>query len=173
MNTYNQFILSCLSMAVLVKCYPLQNYGHLLEDSSSYSDSSSYAGGSSYGGGEEYHEEHEHKHEAGMPYKFGYKVYDPHHGTDFGQNEHSDGDTVKGQYQVVLPDGRLQQVTYTADWKTGYHADVQYHGKATEAPASYSSGGHELTGSQSYELSDHGGYTPSYSGTSEHGYSGY
>lgn len=109
----------------------------------------------------------------GMPYKFGYKVYDPHHGTDFGQNEHSDGDTVKGQYQVVLPDGRLQQVTYTADWKTGYHADVQYHGKATEAPASYSSGGHELTGSQSYELSDHGGYTPSYSGTSEHGYSGY
>ncbi|KAL1458250.1 hypothetical protein WDU94_008412 [Cyamophila willieti] len=169
-------------MAVLVKCYPLQNYGHLLEESGAgYGDSSSYGGSSEYSGGEEYG--HEHKHEPvssspfsqGMPYKFGYKVYDPHHGTNFGQNEHSDGDTVKGSYQVLLPDGRLQQVTYTADWKTGYHADVQYHGKAidTSSHSSGSDSGAEL--SHSYELpADHAGYTPSYSGSSEHGeFSGY
>uniref|UniRef100_A0A8D8QLI6 Pro-resilin n=1 Tax=Cacopsylla melanoneura TaxID=428564 RepID=A0A8D8QLI6_9HEMI len=189
MNTFNQFVLSCISMAVLVKCYPLQNYGHLLEESAGgyggsseaggYGGGASYGGSSEYSGGEEYG--HEHKHEPGMPYKFGYKVYDPHHGTNFGQNEHSDGDTVKGSYQVALPDGRLQLVTYTADWKTGYHADVQYHGKAIDTSShgsSHSSGssdsGAEL--SHSYELpADHAGYTPSsYSGSSEHGdFSGY
>jgi hypothetical protein len=31
---------------------------------------------------------------------------------------------------VRLPDGRLQIVRYTADWKTGFHADVSYEGQA-------------------------------------------
>lgn len=44
--------------------------------------------------------------------------------------EQSDGQNVKGQYRVALPDGRTQIVTYTADWKTGYNADVQYQASA-------------------------------------------
>lgn len=160
MNSFSQIIVTFASLIVLVKCYPLQNYGHLLEESS---------GG--YGGGEE---EHHHKHEPASPYKFGYKVYDPHHGTSFGQNEHSDGETVKGEYQVVLPDGRLQLVTYTADWKTGYHADVQYHGGKTESEQHESIGSSDFGGSHSYEVSsDHGGFSPSYSSSSEHGFGGY
>ncbi|XP_014249810.1 pro-resilin-like [Cimex lectularius] len=85
---------------------------------------SSGGGGGGYGGG--HHEEH---HEA-KPYEFGYSVKDHHHGTDFGQQESSDGHNVKGQYRVVLPDGRTQIVTYHADWKTGFHADVKYEGEA-------------------------------------------
>lgn len=53
------------------------------------------------------------------PYNFGYSVKDFNQGTDFKQQETSDGNTVKGQYRVQLPDGRLQIVTYTADWQTG------------------------------------------------------
>lgn len=46
-----------------------------------------------------------------MPYNFAYGVKDDYAGTDFGQNEDSDGNTVKGSYQVVLPDGRIQTVS--------------------------------------------------------------
>ncbi|KAK9511161.1 hypothetical protein O3M35_005774 [Rhynocoris fuscipes] len=77
-----------------------------------------------------------------MPYEFGYAVKDHHYGTDFGQNEASDGHNVKGQYRVVLPDGRTQIVTYHADWKTGFHADVKYEGEARyPEPSSYGNHG--------------------------------
>lgn len=42
----------------------------------------------------------------------------------------SDGNVVKGEYRVLLPDGRTQIVTYYADWQTGFHADVRYEGTA-------------------------------------------
>lgn len=42
----------------------------------------------------------------------------------------SDGHATKGQYEVALPDGRMQIVSYHADWKNGYHADVKYVGEA-------------------------------------------
>ncbi|KAF6214519.1 hypothetical protein GE061_009262 [Apolygus lucorum] len=87
--------------------------------------SGGYSGGNS-GGYDHHHEEH---HEA-KPYEFGYAVKDHHHGTDFGQQETSDGHNVKGSYRVLLPDGRVQIVTYHADWKTGFHADVKYEGEA-------------------------------------------
>lgn len=31
-----------------------------------------------------------------------------------------------GEYQVLLPDGRLQIVKYTADWKNGYVPTITY-----------------------------------------------
>lgn len=45
-----------------------------------------------------------------VPYNFAYGVKDDYKGTDFSQNEESDGKTVKGSYTVLLPDGRKQTV---------------------------------------------------------------
>lgn len=66
-----------------------------------------------------------------MSYEFGYAVKDQATGNDFGRRETSDGETVRGEYRVQLPDGRTQIVTYTADWRTGFHADVRYEGTPT------------------------------------------
>ncbi|XP_063229933.1 nematocyst expressed protein 4-like [Bacillus rossius redtenbacheri] len=79
---------------------------------------------------------HDHVHMPGMPYDFNYAVKDDYHGNDFSRNEVSDGDVVQGEYRVQLPDGRLQIVTYTADWATGFHADVRYEGEAMYPPPS-------------------------------------
>lgn len=68
-------------------------------------------------------------------YGFRYSV------NDFSGNEHSHqqqkvGHVVRGQYKVLLPDGRLQTVTYVAD-ENGYRAKVDYTparpGEATTA----------------------------------------
>lgn len=45
-----------------------------------------------------------------MPYNYAYAVNDHYAGTDFGHNEDSDGNIVKGSYTVQLPDGRKQTV---------------------------------------------------------------
>lgn len=82
-----------------------------------------------------------------QPYQFGYAVKDYHTGNDFKQQEHSDGNTVKGQYRVLLPDGRTQIVTYTADWQTGFHADVKYEGEAVYPSNNYGNGGGSTYGS--------------------------
>ncbi len=49
---------------------------------------------------------------------------------DMGQNEGRDGDKTTGNYWVVLPDGRKQNVKYQIDSKSGYVADVDYNGEA-------------------------------------------
>merc|ERR1712117_761228 len=54
----------------------------------------------------------------------------------FGADESRDGYATKGSYNVLLPDGRTQTVTYTvADDYSGYVADVQYTGDYKPAPA--------------------------------------
>jgi hypothetical protein len=75
-------------------------------------------------------------------YQYGYDVVDGYAGVNFGHNEARDGYATSGQYHVLLPDGRVQTVTYTVgDAYSGYVADVQYSGYAkapTYAPkASY------------------------------------
>merc|ERR1712218_345675 len=55
-------------------------------------------------------------------------------GTDIDAAESSDGKAVYGHYSVVLPDGRRQNVKYTADHYAGYIADVSYEGYAAPAP---------------------------------------
>merc|ERR1712021_47413 len=52
--------------------------------------------------------------ESPKPYAFQYGV--------------ADGKAVTGSYQVALPDGRIQTVTYTADHYNGFVADVSYEG---------------------------------------------
>lgn len=42
------------------------------------------------------------------------------------KEESSDGEKVTGRYQVLLPDGRIQTVTYTVTKKEGYKAQVSY-----------------------------------------------
>eukprot|EP00094_Tigriopus_californicus_P012307 TCALIF_11896-PA protein Name:"Similar to resilin Pro-resilin (Drosophila melanogaster)" AED:0.18 eAED:0.45 QI:0/0/0/1/1/1/2/0/132 len=57
-------------------------------------------------------------------YEYGYKVHDDKYGTDFGHSENRDGYVTKGEYHVLLPDGRVQTVTYYVDGKSGYVADL-------------------------------------------------
>ncbi|XP_042866886.1 pro-resilin-like [Penaeus japonicus] len=63
-------------------------------------------------------------------YDFNYAVNDPPSGNDFGHQEARDGDNTQGSYYVLLPDGRLQKVTYTVNGDSGYVADVTYEGEA-------------------------------------------
>lgn len=59
-------------------------------------------------------------------YAFGYRVRDYHTGNDFGhtQKRMTDGTTM-GEYKILMPDGRTQNVKYKAD-DNGYQADVSY-----------------------------------------------
>ncbi|XP_066966785.1 pro-resilin-like [Macrobrachium rosenbergii] len=70
------------------------------------------------------------KYEKGMPFDFNYEVKDHYKGLDYSHNSNSDGNLVTGKYHVLLPDGRTQIVTYTADHYKGYQAEVAYEGEA-------------------------------------------
>ncbi|XP_069157243.1 cuticle protein 7-like [Procambarus clarkii] len=63
-------------------------------------------------------------------YNFGYSVNDDYSGNNFGHQENRDGYDTKGSYSVQLPDGRVQQVTYTVNGDSGYVAEVTYYGEA-------------------------------------------
>ena len=69
-----------------------------------------------------------HYDETPKPYAFEYGVADDYSGANFKAAETADGKAVHGSYQVHLPDGRVQTVTYTADHYNGYIADVKYEG---------------------------------------------
>ncbi|XP_041449073.1 LOW QUALITY PROTEIN: uncharacterized protein LOC111075645 [Drosophila obscura] len=63
-------------------------------------------------------------------YAFGYRIRDFHTGNDFGHKQNRDFHGVtRGQYHILLPDGRIQNVIYHAD-DTGFHADVSFEGGA-------------------------------------------
>lgn len=64
---------------------------------------------------------------------------DDYTGTHYNRKETSDGNQVRGEYRVALPDGRTQIVTYWADWQSGFHADVRYEGEA-QYPEQYNKG---------------------------------
>ncbi|XP_037086674.1 pro-resilin-like, partial [Pollicipes pollicipes] len=67
--------------------------------------------------------------ESPTPYSFSYDVLDVR-GNDFGAAEESNGEEVQGQYSVVLPDGRLQTVSYSVEGDSGFVADLEYEGEA-------------------------------------------
>ncbi|CAL4062239.1 unnamed protein product, partial [Meganyctiphanes norvegica] len=77
-------------------------------------------------------------------YGFTYGVKDRYSGTDYARQEEASvdpytGNNVMGRYHVLLPDGRLQLVTYKAD-ENGYRAEVTYEGEAHhDLPNPYSS----------------------------------
>ena len=75
-----------------------------------------------------------------MPYEFRYGVQDKYNGNDYGHEEHSSGDAVTGRYYVLLPDGRRQIVSYTADHQRGYVATITYENVGVH-PGSQGTGG--------------------------------
>ncbi|RZC38307.1 Chitin bind 4 domain containing protein, partial [Asbolus verrucosus] len=63
-------------------------------------------------------------------YSFSYGVKDLHTGDVKHQWEKKDGDTVRGHYSVLEPDGSVRTVDYTADGKSGFNAVVKHRGPA-------------------------------------------
>nr|XP_023016062.1 cuticle protein 19-like [Leptinotarsa decemlineata] len=63
-------------------------------------------------------------------YKFNYGVNDPFTGDNKSQYEERDGDTVKGSYSIAEPDGTFRTVTYIANDKHGFIANVEKTGHA-------------------------------------------
>ena len=79
------------------------------------------------------------------PFKFEYGVHDDKYYTDF--SEHRSGDeygNIVGEYQVALPDGRIQYVKYTADGNYGGTVmEVSYKGEARHPDiVAHGHGGH-------------------------------
>ncbi|XP_076065086.1 cuticle protein 7-like [Oratosquilla oratoria] len=72
--------------------------------------------------------------EPGMPFEFAYAVKDDYAGNDFAHEEKSDGDVTSGSYRILLPDGRVQTVTFNADHHNGFVAKVAYEGEAVHPP---------------------------------------
>ncbi|CAG0894970.1 unnamed protein product [Cyprideis torosa] len=63
-------------------------------------------------------------------YQFSWNVQDDYAGIDMGHQERREDYDTQGSYRVLLPDGRIQTVTYTVSGDSGYLADVQYSGEA-------------------------------------------
>ncbi|XP_018019750.2 pro-resilin-like isoform X1 [Hyalella azteca] len=59
-------------------------------------------------------------------YEFAYDVKVPEEGNDYGHAERRNGDTTEGMYRVLLPDGRVQVVTYSVIGNSGFVATVTY-----------------------------------------------
>lgn len=62
-------------------------------------------------------------------YSYEYAVKDDYSGNDYAAQETRDGYNTQGSYRVLLPDGRVQTVTYTVNGDSGYIADVSYSGE--------------------------------------------
>lgn len=101
-------------------------------------------------------------------YEFGYQVKDDYTGTNYNRQESSDGNQVTGEYRVQLPDGRMQIVTYYADWQTGFHADVRYEGTATYPETYKTNGGYQQGGGVSNQYG-----TPNYNNGYNSDYNNY
>lgn len=67
-------------------------------------------------------------------YRFEYGVHDPETGDIKKQYEERDGDTVRGYYSLVEPDGSIRLVEYTADSKNGFQAVVKKIGHSHHPP---------------------------------------
>ncbi|CAG9859389.1 unnamed protein product, partial [Phyllotreta striolata] len=75
-----------------------------------------------------HHQEEHIDYYAHPKYSFKYGVNDYHTGDIKSQHESRDGDSVKGQYSLVEPDGSIRTVHYTADKHNGFNAVVHKSG---------------------------------------------
>ncbi|KRT84575.1 Insect cuticle protein, partial [Oryctes borbonicus] len=79
-------------------------------------------------------------------YSFSYGVKDLHTGDVKQQWEKKDGDSIRGHYSLVEPDGSVRIVDYTADPKSGFNAVVKHKG------VSYHHHANKATSHKSFEL---------------------
>ncbi|CAG0883252.1 unnamed protein product [Cyprideis torosa] len=63
-------------------------------------------------------------------YNFDWLVKDDYSGIDMGHRENRKDYETEGSYHVLLPDGRVQIVTYTVSGDSGFVANVEYQGEA-------------------------------------------
>ena len=61
-----------------------------------------------------------------ISYSYNYAVDDGPTGPQFSKHEASDGVLTKGEYSVILPDGRLQTVSYSVTEQGGFAVNVKY-----------------------------------------------
>ncbi|CAH2061800.1 unnamed protein product, partial [Iphiclides podalirius] len=76
-------------------------------------------------------------------YNFGYMVNDYQEGTEFGHHEESLEGSAHGKYQVLLPDGRRQTVSYEADGR-GFKPRVSYQDNEDLGRSGYDSNASNL-----------------------------
>lgn len=69
-------------------------------------------------------EEEDEEFESNPSYQFGFDVKDDEYTNYQNRKEVRDGNVIKGSYSVVDSDGFIRTVTYTADPKEGFKADV-------------------------------------------------
>ncbi|XP_055322765.1 uncharacterized protein LOC129578365 [Sitodiplosis mosellana] len=69
-------------------------------------------------------EQEEEENEGNSSYQFGFDVKDDEYTNYQQRKEVRDGNVIKGSYSVVDSDGFIRTVTYTADPKEGFKADV-------------------------------------------------
>merc|ERR1711892_1340431 len=68
---------------------------------------------------------------APQPFAYEYGVADDYSKANFKKAETQDAyGNVAGSFTIVLPDGRIQTTTYTADHENGFIAEVTYEGTA-------------------------------------------
>nr|XP_045603052.1 uncharacterized protein LOC123761151 [Procambarus clarkii] len=70
----------------------------------------------------------------GMPHDFQYNVRDDYSGTNFGHSENSDGNTVRGSYNVDLPDGRKQTCLPSTYFRQGRPSRSLYKALPSYSP---------------------------------------
>ncbi|KPI98035.1 Larval cuticle protein A3A [Papilio xuthus] len=78
-------------------------------------------------------------------YQFGFDVNDDQYTNYQNRKEQRDGDVIKGSYSVVDSDGFVRTVTYTADPKEGFKAEVSR--KPTDIVKCFS---HTILGDKDY-----------------------
>lgn len=100
-------------------------------------------------------------HQSYPAYRFEYGVHDPQTGDIKKQYEERDGDTVRGYYSLVEPDGSIRLVEYTADSKNGFQAVVKKIGHSNH-PTTVT---HHLNTAAAGHHENGDGYAPNYHGT--------
>jgi len=78
-----------------------------------------------------YQDDYDMAYKVPMAYQFDWMVKHDPTLNDYRQEEQRDGYLTKGLYQVLLPDGRYQTVTYVIDKDSGFLADVSYAGDSS------------------------------------------
>ena len=101
-------------------------------------------------------------HDQPLNYKYNYQVKDDSSYNFQDKYEETDGaGVVHGRYSLRLPDGRVQEVTYTVDKYSGYVPVVKYIGQSKYPVDNYD---------KEYDEAYKGGYQKGYQAGGKYGY---